>query len=380
MRVLVAPDKFKGTLTARQAAEAIERGWRRERPGDDVELVPLADGGDGTLDVLAPPDGRDGSRRVRVRVTGPLGDRVDAEFGLRGATAIVEMARASGLALIAEARRDPRRATTRGTGELIRAALDEGATTILVCVGGSATNDGGTGFARALGVRFLDERGEEISEGGTALLQLSRIDLTPLDPRLATATVIGLTDVDNPLCGPHGASAVYGPQKGADPAAVMELDRALARLAAVVGRDLGVDLADEPGAGAAGGLGFGLLAFAGARLRRGVDVVMETQRFEERLAGADLVITGEGSFDEQSLRGKVPDGVIHAARLGGIRCALVCGRASAPAPEGVTVRSLVQAFGEKAALGQARRSLEELSAELAAEAGQLVTGAADRRA
>ena len=380
MRVLVAPDKFKGTLTARQAAEAIEHGWRRERPDDDLELVPLADGGEGTLDALAPGDGTDASRRITVRVAGPLADPVDAEFGLRGPMAIVEMARASGLALIAEARRDPRRATTRGTGELVRAALDAGATTILVCVGGSATNDGGTGFARALGVRFLDERGDTMPEGGTALLQLSRIDLTPLDPRLATATVIGLTDVDNPLCGPHGASAVYGPQKGADPAAVMELDRALARLAAVVGRDLGVDLADEPGAGAAGGLGFGLLAFAGARLRRGVDVVMETQRFDDRLAGADLVITGEGSFDDQSLRGKVPDGVIHAARLGGVRCVIVCGRASAPAPEGVAVRSLVQAFGEKAALGEARRSLEELSAELAAEAGQLVTGAADRRA
>jgi glycerate kinase len=376
VRVLVAPDKFKGTLTARQAAEAIERGWLRERPGDDVELVPLADGGDGTLDVLAPSDGGDGSRRITVRATGPLGDPVDAAFGLRGTIAIVEMARASGLELLSPGRRDARRTTTRGTGELIRAALDEGAVTILVCVGGSATNDGGVGCASALGGRFLDASGRPIAEGGAALLDLSRIDLTGLDPRLRAATVIGVIDVDNPLCGPHGASAVYGPQKGADADAVLELDRALGHLAAVVRRDLGIDLADEQGAGAAGGLGFGLLAFAGARLRPGVDVVMETQRFEQRLVGADLVITGEGSFDAQSLHGKVPDGVIRAARLGGVRCAVVCGRASIAPPEDVTVRSLVEAVGEQAALEDARGSLERLAAELAAGADALVAGPA----
>jgi glycerate kinase len=376
VRVLVAPDKFKGTLSARQAAEAIEHGWRRQRPDDDLELVPLADGGEGTLDALAPGDGSDGSRRVSLRVTGPLGEPVDAEFGVRGPTAIVEMARASGLELIAEGRRDPRRATTRGTGELVRAALDAGATTILVCVGGSATNDGGTGLARALGVRFLDDRGDEIPDGGASVLRLGRIDLTTLDRRLATATVIGVTDVDNPLCGPQGASAVYGPQKGADPDVVLELDRALARLAAVVHRDLGLDVADEPGAGAAGGLGFGLIAFAGARLRRGVDVVMETQRFDDRLDGTDLVITGEGSFDAQSLRGKVPDGVLRAARLAGVGCAIVCGRAAVAAPDGVTVRSLVEAFGERAALDDARGSLERLSADLAEDADAVVAGPA----
>jgi glycerate kinase len=380
VRLLVAPDKFKGTLTARQAAEAIERGWRRERPHDDVQLMPLADGGDGTLDVLAPADGSDGSRRIRARVSGPLGDPVEAEFGIRGATAIVEMARASGLELVPEPRRDVRRATTRGTGELVRAALDAGATTILVCVGGSATNDGGVGFASALGVRFLDATGEPVRDGGAALVDLVRIDLRPGDHRLTTATVVGVTDVDNPLCGAHGASAVYGPQKGADPATVGELDRALGHLAAVVHRDLGLDLADEPGAGAAGGLGFGLLAFAGARLRRGVDVVMETLRFDERLDGADLVMTGEGSFDAQSMRGKVPDGVIRAAQLAGVPCAIVCGRAEAAAPDGVALRSLVQYVGPDAAMSDARGSLERLASDLAAEADALVADRAGRHA
>ena len=376
MRVLVAPDKFKGTLTARQAAEAVERGWRRERPHDDLELVPLADGGDGTLDVLAPADGSDGSRRLSTRVTGPLGDPVDAQLGIRGTTAVVEMARASGLELLSAERRDARRASTRGTGELVRAALDAGATRVLVCIGGSATNDGGAGFASALGARFLDRQGAPILDGGVALLELARIDLTALDPRLASVTVIGVTDVDNPLCGPHGASAVYGPQKGADPEAVLELDRALGHLAAVVHRDLGIDLADEPGAGAAGGLGFGLLAFAGARLRPGVDVVMEAQRFDERLSAVDLVITGEGSFDEQSLHGKVPDGVIRAARLAGVRCVIACGRATVAAPEDVTVRSLVERVGEHTALQDARGSLERLASELAADADALVAGPA----
>jgi glycerate kinase len=287
------------------------------------------------------------------------------------------MARASGLELVPPARRDARRTTTRGTGELVRAALDERATTILVCIGGSATNDGGVGFASALGARFLDAHGEPIADGGDALLALARIDLTPLDRRLASSTVVGVTDVDNPLCGPHGASATYGPQKGADADAVLELDRALGHLAAVVYRDLGLDLADEPGAGAAGGLGFGLLAFAGARLRRGVEIVMETQGFEQRLAGADLVLTGEGSFDEQSLRGKVVDGVLRAARLAGVRGVVVCGRASIEAPGGWTVRSLVDAVGERDALDDARGSLERVAAELAAEAD--VTASVTRR-
>jgi glycerate kinase len=365
MRVLVCPDKFRGTLTARDAADAIARGWRRARPDDDHDIAPLADGGEGTLDVLAPVD--DGSaRRIARSVTGPLGAPVRATAGVLLGTGIVEMARASGIQLLREGRRDPRRTTTRGTGELMRAMLDEGVERMLVCLGGSATNDGGAGMARALGVRLLDAAGDDIGEGGAALLELARIDARGVDPRLATADVVGLTDVDNPLCGPRGATATFGPQKGASSDDVWELDRALGHLAAIVARDLGVDLQHEPGAGAAGGLGFGLLAFCGAALRPGVQVVMEALGFEERIARSDVAITGEGSFDEQSLRGKVADGVIRTAAIAEVPVAVVCGRATVH-PAGVTVRSLVERVGPDRALDDPVRSVELVAEEVASE-------------
>ena len=367
MRVLVAPDKFRGTLTARQAAEAIETGWRRARPDDLMVLVPMADGGEGTLDALVDAQG---GRIVAARVTGPLGDPVDAAFGMvetaDGPTGVVESARASGLALLGGARRDPLRTTTRGTGELILAALGSGARRVVVCLGGSATNDGGVGMAAALGIRFLDPKGRAIADGGAALLDLARIDQRDLHPAVAVASFLGATDVDNPLCGPSGASHVYGPQKGASPDDVFLLDRALAHLAAVVHHDLGIALKDEPGAGAAGGLGFGLLAFCGARLRRGVDVVMDAVDLGGRMQGADLVITGEGSLDVQSLHGKVPAGVIRLAALLSVPVAVLCGRSDVT-PEGVTVRSLVDRVGEEAAVNEARRSLELLASELATD-------------
>ncbi len=365
MRVLVAPDKFRGTLTARQAAEAIETGWRRARPDDVVDLVPMADGGEGTLDALVDAQG---GRLVATTATGPLGDPVDAAFGIvetaDGLTGVVESARASGLALLGEGRRDPLRTTTRGTGELILAALEAGARRVVVCLGGSATNDGGVGMAAALGIRFLDVHGRDVADGGAALLDLARIDGRGQHPAVAGATFLGATDVENPLCGPAGASHVYGPQKGASPDDVFLLDRALAHLAAVVQHDLGIALKDEPGAGAAGGLGFGLLAFCGARLRRGVDVVMEAVDLGDRMEGAALVITGEGSLDTQSLYGKVPAGVIRLAELHSVPVAVLCGR-SEVTPDGVTVRSLVDRVGDVAALGDARRSLELLASELA---------------
>jgi glycerate kinase len=374
MRVLVAPDKFRGTLSAVAAAEAIEAGWLRERPRDRIDLVPMADGGEGTMDALV---GALGGRTETTSVTGPLGDQVDASFGLAsgagGTVGVIEMARASGLGLIADARRDPRRATTRGTGELMARAIERGATSLLVCIGGSATNDGGTGMAAGLGWRFLDATGHELPDGGAALLGLARIDAGSVTAALRHVSVSGACDVDNPLTGPSGASAVYGPQKGASEDAVWLLDRALGHLAAVVHRDLGVDLKDEPGAGAAGGLGFGLLAFAGAHLRRGVDVVTEAVGLADRLVGADLVITGEGALDAQSLRGKVPAGVLDLARSRGVPAAIVCGRAEIE-PPGVTVRSLVDAVGAEAAMGQARRSLETVSAQLAARATELAAG------
>lgn len=363
MRVLVAPDKFRGTLTAEEAARAIATGWRRERPGDEIVEVPMADGGEGTLEALLAALG--GERRT-ARVSGPLGDPVDADYGLLpGPAGVVEMARASGLGLLAGSRRDPLRTSTRGTGELILAACEHGPAEVVVCIGGSATNDGGAGMAQALGVRLLDGQGRDLRPGGAALLDLATIDAMGIAPPVLATRFVVACDVDNPLTGPQGASAVYGPQKGASPDDVLLLDRALAHYTAVLHRDLGIDLRDTPGAGAAGGLGAGLIAFLGAKLRPGVEVVMDAVRLVEKLAFADLVVTGEGSFDEQSLRGKVVGGVLRAAHDVGVSVAVVCGRAGVR-PDGVVVASLVDRFGAKRALRDARRALEDLAQELAA--------------
>jgi glycerate 2-kinase len=368
MRVLVAPDKFRGTLTALQAAEAVETGWLRERPDDAVEIVPMADGGEGTMDALVSALG---GRTTVVRVEGPLGEPVDAPYAIvpsaGGSLGIVEMARASGLALLAPNRRDPRRTTTRGTGRLMERAIEDGAAKLLVCLGGSATNDGGAGMAASLGVRFLDAEARPLPDGGASLVGLATIDMSRLHPGIAHTQVTGACDVDNPLCGPTGASAVYGPQKGASPEDVLLLDRALGHLAAVVHRDLGIDLRSEPGAGAAGGLGFGLMAFCGGRLRPGVEVVMDAVGLRQRMAAADLVITGEGSLDEQSLRGKTVAGVLAVAEEAGVPAAVVCGRASIAAP-GVVVASLVERVGEGEAMARPRPSLERVAQELAARA------------
>ncbi|HJP65698.1 MAG TPA: glycerate kinase [Actinomycetota bacterium] len=367
MRVLVAPDKFKGTLTAVQAAEAVAKGWRRSEPDADIDLAPMADGGEGTLDTLVQAMG---GRRERRRVTGPLGDPVDADFGLidrpEGVLGIVEMARASGLSLIPERRRDPKRTTTRGTGELILAAAEAGATTLLVCLGGSGTNDGGAGMAQAVGIRLLDDWGAELPPGGAALPRLARIDATGADPAVRSSRITGATDVDNPLTGPMGASAVYGPQKGATPEDVAMLDRALGHLASVIHRDLGIDVRSTPGAGAAGGLGAGLVAFLGAHLRPGVDVVIEAVHLAERMTRADVAVTGEGRFDEQSLHGKVPAGVLRLAQEHRVPAVVVCGEAETTV-EGVPVKSLAERFGPEAAMDRAGPLLADLAAEVAAE-------------
>jgi glycerate kinase len=333
--------------------------------------VPLADGGEGTLDVLV--DAFGGERRA-LTVTGPLGDPTEAEYGLvpreSGPLAVVEMSRASGLRLLPDHRRDVTRATTRGTGELIRAACRD-ASEVLVCIGGSATNDGGAGMAQALGVRLLDDRGRELEPGGAALAGLAVIDAGGLDPYVRRATFRVACDVDNPLTGPQGASAVYGPQKGATPEDVELLDGALAHLADVLLRDLGADVREVPGAGAAGGLGAGLVAFLGAELRPGVDVVMDAVGFTDRLAAADLVVTGEGRFDAQSLHGKVPAGVLREARTAGIPALILCGRAEVR-PPGARVESLVEWFGERRATTEAGPCLEELAERLAPETTRAV--------
>jgi glycerate kinase len=318
MRIIIAPNAFKGSLSALDAAEAIGEGIRAAAADADLVLVPIADGGDGTVEALVAAT--QGERRT-LRVRGPLGDPVDADYGLidGGSTAVIEMAKAAGLALVPSAKRDPRITSTYGVGELLQRAYDEGARHFIVGIGGSATNDGGAGMAQALGYHLLDESGHELPPGGLALKRLARIHVGGVHARGTEAEVDVACDVTNPLTGPSGASAVYGPQKGATPAMVAELDAALEHFAEIIRRDLGVDVEQLPGAGAAGGLGAGMVAFTGARLRPGAEMVMDALRLDERLAGAHLVITGEGRLDSQTARfGKGPAAVARHARRAGI--------------------------------------------------------------
>lgn len=330
MRVVCAPDSFKESMTALAAAQALASGVRRVVPDAECTVIPMADGGEGTVTSLA--DALDGSL-VTVTVTDALGRPVGAEYCLvaeRG-LAVIEMASAAGLELIPPGSRDVRRASSYGVGMLIRDALDRGARRFLIGLGGSATNDAGTGMLAALGVRFLDAEGRELPPGGAALAGLAALDVAGLDPRLAGCAFDIACDVDNPLLGPRGASAVFGPQKGADPAAVAELDAALARWAEVVEASLAVSVRDLPGAGAAGGLGAAMAAFLPARLRRGVEIVAEAVDLRARIRGADLVFTGEGSLDAQTLSGKTPWGVLEAARAEGVPVVMFAGRISADA-------------------------------------------------
>ncbi len=316
MLVVVAPDSYKGSVSAIEVANAMERGVNRVFAEAQVRKIPIADGGEGTVEALVASTG--GALRS-VEVSGPLGDPVRACWGVLGdgRTAVIEIAAASGLSLVARERLDPRHASSYGTGELIRAALDAGLRRIIIGIGGSATNDGGTGMARALGVRFLDAAGRELTPGGAALANLATLDLQDLDRRLADSELIVACDVDNPLCGPRGASAVFGPQKGATPEMVAELDAALARFAAVAQHSTGRDVAAQPGAGAAGGLGAGLLFFTPAHLRPGVGLVLETVGFADIVRTADFVITGEGRTDFQTAFGKAPVGVARVAKTFG---------------------------------------------------------------
>jgi glycerate kinase len=313
MRFVIAPDSFKGSASAREVAQAIAEGLKAALPDAVCDLVPMADGGEGTVDALVAATG---GRIVSVRVTGPLGEPVDSFFGILGdgETAVIEMAAAAGLHLVPPEKRNPMVTTTYGVGELMRAALDAGCRRLIIGIGGSATNDGGAGMAQALGVRLLDEQGNEIGFGGGALERLARLDLSDFDRRIWDAEILVACDVTNPLTGPNGASAVYGPQKGATPEMVRQLDANLRHYAAVLQRDLGVEVETVAGAGAAGGLGAGLLAFCRAQLRQGVELVIHAVRLPERVQKADLVITGEGCLDFQTGFGKVPHGVAQVAK------------------------------------------------------------------
>ena len=315
MKIVIAPDSYKGSIYASDAARAMEDGVRRVLPDAEVVLVPVADGGDGTLETLVETSG---GRIITSEVTGPLGEPVSAQWGAMGdgVTAVAEMARTSGLALVRLEDRDPLNATTYGLGEVILEALEAGYRRFILGIGGSATNDAGAGMAQALGVRLLDADGAALPPGGAALARLARIDTSGLDSRAVEAEFDVACDVNNPLTGPEGASAVYGPQKGATPEMIKQLDAALANFAEVVKRDLGADVDGVTGSGAAGGLGGGIMAFLGGRLRPGVDIVLDTVDLESRLDGADLIITGEGCMDFQTVYNKAPIGV---ARLAGER-------------------------------------------------------------
>lgn len=319
VKIVIAPDKFKEALSARRVCEAIQRGIESVLPDAEVEAVPMADGGEGTVDALVAATG---GTICRTWVTGPLGRPVEAAWGLLGdgKTAVLEMAAASGLALVTTDRRDPTQTTTYGTGELIRAALDASVSRILIGIGGSATTDGGAGAAQAVGVQFLNTSRVALTKPlrGGDLFEIGGISLDRRDPRLANTTIEVACDVDNPLLGPHGAAATYSPQKGATPEQVDLLEQALAHLADVIERGLGKDVREFPGAGAAGGLGAGLIAFFDACLRPGIDLVMDATRLHERIHGADLIITGEGRIDAQSMMGKVIAGVGRAGKAAGV--------------------------------------------------------------
>lgn len=371
-RVLVAADKFKGSLTAVQVAERVTAGLRRVVPEAAVETLPVADGGDGTVAAAVAA----GFERREVRVTGPLGDELTAAYALRDGTAVVEMAEASGLQRLPEGVFAPLTATTYGTGELLRAALDAGARTIVLGVGGSATTDGGAGMLTALGARLLDAAGRPAGPGGGALRDLATADLSGLDTRLATTEIVLASDVDNPLTGPKGAAAVYGPQKGAAPEDVRTLDAALAHYATLLERAVGpgaAGLALAPGAGAAGGIGYGALVGLGAGFRPGIEVMLDVLGFAPALARATLVITGEGSLDEQTLHGKAPAGVASAARAAGVEVVAVCGRLTLP-PHALHRAGIARAYAltdlepdPAVCMAQAGPLLERLAEEIARE-------------
>ena len=316
MKIVIAPDSYKESLSALEVAQAVEAGFRQVFPDADYVLVPVADGGEGTVDAMVAATG---GRKETVTVSGPLGEPVEAFYGLTGDgdTAVIEMAAASGLALVPPDRRNPLLTSSRGTGELIRAALDAGARRFILGIGGSATNDGGAGMVQALGARLLDLEGRELDGSGGDLARLERIDVSALDPRLAECRIEVACDVDNPLTGARGASAVFGPQKGATPEMVQALDANLARLARIVGRDLGVAVDTVPGAGAAGGMGAAMLAFFGATLKPGIEIVTAAVDLDTHVRDADLVITGEGRIDFQTVHGKTPIGVARVAKRHG---------------------------------------------------------------
>ena len=313
MKIVIAPQAFKGSISAMNAAKAINEGVKSVLPDATTILIPIADGGDGTLETLIEVMGGDA---ITEKVTGPLGSKVEADWGALSdeKTAIIEMASTSGLTLLKPNELDPYKATTYGLGEIILKALDKGYREFIVGIGGSATNDAGAGLAQALGIKLLNSNGKEIERGGFNLKHLDTIDMSELDPRVSESKFNVACDVDNPMCGPEGASAVYGPQKGATKEMITVLDSALQHFSHVVHRDLNKEIKHMPGAGAAGGLGGGMTAFLNASLKKGIDIVLETLDFEKQIEGADLVITGERQMDFQTVFSKAPIGAAQLSK------------------------------------------------------------------
>jgi len=313
MKIVIAPDSFKGSLTAIEVSNALEKGVKKAYPEALVEKIPMADGGEGTVQCLI---NATQGKIYDKEVTGPLGDPVIASFGVLGDqdAAAIEMASASGLPLVPPEKKNPLITTTFGTGQLIKAALDHGCSTMIIGIGGSATNDGGAGMVQALGVQLLDKNNKEIGFGGAQLASLDHIDISNMDKRISKTKILVASDVQNPLCGPTGASRIYGPQKGATEEMIATLDNSLSHFADIIKRDLGKDIKDIPGAGAAGGLGAGLMAFLNAELKTGIDIVINTVRLEEIVQDADLVITGEGEINGSTIYGKTPIGVARVAK------------------------------------------------------------------
>jgi len=324
MKIIIAPDSFKGSLTSYQVCAAIKRGIEKVDENIEIISIPMADGGEGTVDALM---NSLGGSKIQVWVKDPLFRKIKVQYGILedGKTAVIEMASASGLALLSMEERNPMNTTTYGTGELIKDALDRGCRKFIIGIGGSATNDGGIGMAAALGARFYDSEGNEIELTGSGLTKLDSIDLRELDPRVKESSFRVFCDVENPLYGPSGAAYVYGRQKGADDDMIEKLDNGLRRLSEIIEKDLGKSVASIPGAGAAGGLGAGLMAFLDAKLEKGIDLLMQTIGFEDRIKGADLIITGEGRMDEQTKYGKTVFGIIKAAKKQGIPVVGICG-------------------------------------------------------
>jgi len=368
MKIVIAPQSFKGSLSAQEVAEAIAGGVKRVMADTETIVLPMADGGEGTVEALVHATH---GQIVETEVTGPLGGKVTAKWGILGdsVSAVVEMAAASGIMLVPPERLNPLVATTYGTGELIRAAVDGGYRRLIIGIGGSATNDGGAGMAQALGARLLDENGEEIPRGGAALSRLKRIDISGMDERLAECEVTVACDVFNPLCGDQGASRVYGRQKGATEEMCRQLDEALANYALVIKRDMGIDVKEIPGAGAAGGLGAGLVAFLGAKLVAGIEIVSEAVGLAEYLKGAALVFTGEGRIDPQTLFGKTVAGVAERAKAFHIPVVAIVGELGGSYEE-----FHQQGIDAVLSIAPGPISLEESMAN----AGGLITAAAER--